>query len=296
MTTFISRNDGKEMLVFTEWPDGHVVCGMARSSSGKEGNDVTKTTFEYDVYAKRSTLPFYKYNLLLPKLQLKKKHGENEEEEEVIVSPPRSQFIQFGKDKTSSSKYSGGARETYSYTFTPPPLLGLEESSSTTRKKASMSSFLPSFFKKQITDNDNNNKKESKQNECQVRYTRYGESPPWYGIQRMCTLELVGTKQPHISQSTNVEETMKKVIPPTLFNLVQRTTPLFLNILQDRQGKEEEAFIHSTIASFQKKKLQIEPTVEEEEQQTLSNKMEEWMDSGWNVGKRIKRATSFSSV
>ena len=103
----------------------------------------------------------------------------------VIVAPKRSRLIQFGSgDGSVSSGGSGenkyGVRETYSYNFEGPTSSSLP--SSTTQSEPHPWKF---WVKKA---------QPSPVPPCSVRYTRYGEGPPWYGPGRYCTLELKGRR------------------------------------------------------------------------------------------------------
>ena len=54
---------------------------------------------------------------------------------------------------------------------------------------------------------------------CSLRYTRFGESPPWYGIGRMCTLELIGQK---VSSTLDV--------PPLVSRVAATQIPGFMSV------------------------------------------------------------------
>lgn len=61
-----------------------------------------------------------------------------------------------------------------------------------------------------------------------VRYTRYGEAPPWYAPGRMCTLDLLGTK---LDLPTNIQnlENQEKLLPSCIKWCMGRCHPSFMS-------------------------------------------------------------------
>lgn len=255
-TTFISRDNGNEMSVHTEWSDGRTILansdkGLDKSdwrikTEGKEpfmsdlispvSNNNDNNNFEYSVYAKgqkntksKSSMDKYIQKLIPTKRQvlyrqnLKNKSGEksgiNTIHDINTISPARTKFIQFGREDKDTENNKYGVRETYSYSWDSienssrllRPLVSLTENSplfvqracsqisKTLNKAESFVSEKMTFFKKNEADNVETSV--SSGSECSVRYTRYGECPPWYGPGRMCTLELVGRKVPSFSHA-----------------------------------------------------------------------------------------------
>jgi len=216
--TYISRNNGKEMIVFSERPDidneesiKNYVMGTAKQQHLLSTNGHS-TVFDFAIHVQKgiSDTP-----ILPPLKQLI-------DSDEVVISPPRSRLLQFGKGDGSSSsdrKY-GSVRETYTYTFDQNESVegGVSETSSSRdidMKNANRRRgfgrrgrrFKPSFssrmnqigqIKKQIKASkavDDSLVQQTEHNsKCSVRYTRYGEAPPWYAPGRSCTLELQGKR------------------------------------------------------------------------------------------------------
>ena len=172
--TFISR--GPEFAVFSER------SGDANERSGKpviigtvQPSEMSEHDIEYTIHARKSS-----EEPRLPTLRSK---------EEMTISPQRSRLIQFGKSEETGRKHDG-VRETYTYSFG-----NMQQAISSNGNDAkSRFKWLRRFEKDEPT----------LQNPQQhtVRYTRYGEAPPWYAPGRMCTLDLIG-KRVNISQKSN---------------------------------------------------------------------------------------------
>jgi len=214
--TYISRNNGKEMIVFSERPDidneeciKNYVMGTAKQHNLSSITNGQSTVFDFAIHGQKgiSDTP-----MLPPLKQLI-------DSDEVVISPPRSRLLQFGKGdgNISSDRKYGSVRETYTYTFDHIDLAegGVSESSTrdvdmknVNRRRGldRRKRFKPSFstrmnqigqIKKQIktgkaVDGESVQPKQPKK--CSVRYTRYGEAPPWYAPGRSCTLELQGKR------------------------------------------------------------------------------------------------------
>jgi hypothetical protein len=109
----------------------------------------------------------------------------------VVVAPKRSQLVQIG----ASYKGDGhrfGARETYSYTMGDSPV---------------QSPFWFAKFWQQRHDSP------------RVRYTRYGEGPPWYGPGKYCMLELQGRRVNSVTEA-----------PPLAASFAAQRVPGFLSV------------------------------------------------------------------
>jgi hypothetical protein len=181
-----SSNDHHEKEYFI----GHAAAQGTTSSSSRNDNSVLPT-FDFAILAQR------RGELVLPPL----KRSNNDQlsgglEDVEIISPRRSRFIHFGKGdgscsgsgsgSTISRKY-GSVRETYSYTFNNnaidnkhSPILDvfgwIQNKIMGVRRQKIQSPTVP------------------RPKECTVRYTRYGEAPPWYAPGRSCTLDLQGKR------------------------------------------------------------------------------------------------------
>jgi len=266
-TTFISRDNGQELDVHTEWSNGRSILAKADHAAGDKelnsdwgesnhessiltsldrgrkkntfaNNEVPINTFEYTVYAKGQRGLSSKATTETPKLGLtktqlielnKKKKGDNFDG--VTISPPRTRLIQFGSDKVTNDKY--GARESYSYSFPSQPLstssilslpfmnnapAAIKETLtalSHTYNKCSRCIKSKLYADSKYASDDSS----SEDSPCVVRYTRYGESPPWYGVGRMCTLELVGKKVSSLQH-----------VPPLIASLAAKNVPGFTSV------------------------------------------------------------------
>lgn len=143
-------------------------------------------------------------------------HGEEEEEEEASIAPKRAALIQFGMSRLES-KNKFGARETYAWSGLPYSTV----LSSETSKNRLLS--LPSlaFWKRKSNDEESKNvrnrgtdnstsRSKRRNNEknafgnASLRYTRYGEGPPFYAPGRMCMLELHAKKIDTLDQASSV--------------------------------------------------------------------------------------------
>jgi hypothetical protein len=204
--TYISRNNGTEMIVLSErggsiaessndhhekeYFIGHAAAQGTTSSSSRNDNSLLPT-FDFAILAQR------RGELVLPPLKKRSNDQLSGLEEDVeIISPRRSRFIQFGKGDGSSSSDSSGStisrkygsvRETYSYTFNNNDVID----------KHSPKLDVFGWIQNKIMG-DRRHKVQSSTvpvpNECTVRYTRYGEAPPWYAPGRSCTLDLQGKR------------------------------------------------------------------------------------------------------
>jgi hypothetical protein len=182
-TTIIAR--GKDLIVHSEFPDFKSLWGQAMLRQESDDDD----TLEFTVYTKRRS---DKSADSQPDLITLPQESTNSE---TTVSPKRSALIQFGSSSLEE-KHRFGARETYSYskntnTNTPPS---------------------NNWWWQRLGGGRHTSRHQS----CsRVKYTRYGEGPPFYAPGRMCSLELVGRRVESLQD-------------------VQRQSPLLHQLLQER--------------------------------------------------------------
>jgi hypothetical protein len=157
-TTYLSR--GTEFYVHSEWPNGQHLWGQTTTSSTR--NTMKNKNREFTIFTKRRSP---KSRLYLPDLTTKTapKTANNES---TIISPQRSALIQFGSSAMETQN-KFGARETYSLSSAPA-----------TEEKA------PNPWWRR--------RRQASTTESRLKYTRYGEGPPFYAPGRMCMLELQG--------------------------------------------------------------------------------------------------------
>jgi hypothetical protein len=154
-TTVSGRQNGKELIVHTEFPNGKCYWATAESldEPPRETSSGTRS-FDFTVYTKKrlADLPDSTKEIT---------------SEGVVVAPKRSKIIQFGAGpKLDGGRF--GARETYSYTMTKP-----QQTERGWKFWVKPKATLPS---------------------CSVKYTRYGEGPPWYGPGKYLSLEVKGRR------------------------------------------------------------------------------------------------------
>ena len=124
---------------------------------------------------------------------------------DVVAAPKRCQLIQFGtsskqqQQQPGSSTTTFGVRETYSYSTTCS-----SENSFRNRPRDWLDRLLRTTPPEQVS----------------MKYTRYGEGPPWYGTSgKYCMLELQGRKV------ASVEEA-----PPLAASIAAERVPGFLSV------------------------------------------------------------------
>jgi len=217
-TTFISTKSGKEMMIMTEFPDGHWIQSEASSTGfqgaeGEEEGDAVneRKPFEFTVYARRSGK---KESPVLPsiaKVQQKKSRNNKSSMKQV---PPRSKFIQFGKDDNTEDRRFG-ARETYSY------IMGNRDTRRGQRLRSILCETISNIKESSgLWDFETGSESTSDPSRsCTVRYTRYGEAPTWYGPGKMCTLELWGKRVESVADA-----------PPLAATLAATRIPGFLSV------------------------------------------------------------------
>jgi len=160
--TYISRNNGREMVVFSEFGgktdvdeigNGYDVCDGKKHyvmGSAQCGRDAS--SFSFAIQALKGTLDSDGDHVpMLPPLKHRSSDGSNE----VVISPPRSRLLQFGKGDESSGGNGAASERKYR---------SVRESYSYSMQESNEASDIPE------------------------------EAPPWYAPGRMCTLELHGRR------------------------------------------------------------------------------------------------------
>ena len=213
-TTFIAR--GQELLAHTEWPDRQSIWGRATRKRDPNNNDNSQgegtsrnhrqstnnksksKSFDFTIYARLKSANKKPEQLFDLTSQPSTNVLDEATSLSVVSSPRRAKLIEFGTG-SSQGKDKFGARETYSYTFDKKTAvangggflqwLGL--------RKTSTTATVPN---------------------CHVRYSRYGEGPPFFGPGRICSLELQGRRVNSLDD-----------LPPLTASVVaDRMSPLFL--------------------------------------------------------------------
>ena len=198
--TFIVR--GKDLTVISERGANTNETGDKRKPiiiGTVQPSEMSEDDFEYTIYARKTTEQ--------PRLPPLRSKGE------MTISPQRSRLIQFGKSEETGRKYDA-VRETYVYS-----LGNMQQTSAGDIDTESKSKWFKRFQKEQSTSPT------TKQHI--VRYTRYGEAPPWYAPGRMCTLDLIG-KRVDIPQISDDETSLTSIkLPPLIKWSVNKCTPSF---------------------------------------------------------------------
>lgn len=159
-TTVESRRNGTQLLCRSELPNGQCFWAKAEAMTSKRANGNNDNKSESSSKTWDFMLFTRKRTVPIPS---------EEEDNDASITPKRSRLIQFGiGPQQQDGKF--GARETYSYVLESAP------------RRRLLSHWLR--FRRQRPARSN----------CVVKYTRYGESPPWYGPGRYCLLELVGKR------------------------------------------------------------------------------------------------------
>lgn len=181
-------------------------CYWATTKGEDTKSDMSAdSSFDFTVYTKRRPTD-------LP--------TENEMTEDgVVVAPKRSKIFQFGASPKQDNLGRFGARETYSYTVTPAPL-----PEKGWKFWVKPQAELPS---------------------CAVKYTRYGEGPPWYGPGKYCSLELRGRRVDSLQDALPLVHSFAAQIPGFMQVHRRLDTP--------KEGED-------AISWFRKEGMQLEET------------------------------------
>ncbi|CAB9503239.1 expressed unknown protein [Seminavis robusta] len=259
-TTFIAR--GAQLIAHTEWPDRQSIWGMVTRTATTtttpttNADDQTTTkSFEFTIFARLKSLKTKPEELFdLTTTVPPTDDSNNSQVDAAVSSPKRSKLIEFGTG-SSRSKDKFGARETYSYTnipasgsLAPPTRRGWWG-----RPKTATTTTPP-----------------------QVRYSRYGEGPPFVGPGRTCTLELQGKRVSSVDD-----------LPPFLANVVaERLSPRFLTSVMNTSSSSSELpqwFRQS------ERLLQIQPDDDNEKARLLP---EQWRDRGQKAWHQVRQRVS----
>ena len=217
-TTYISRNGGREMMVVTEFPNGRCILAQAQVKPSldstvklkylddtmiadkffaqKSSGQSTSSVFEFNTYGKLRNAKAVDNSqpLKFPPLLNPESETQRREETQDKNKPARKTWVQFGPDDREVQNERYGALESYSF-YNMDAFETYNSGVDNEGKSKSAYHFLLEF-KNRITTKDESNTK-SGSDEIKypiVKYSRYGECPPWYGPNQMCTLELVGRR------------------------------------------------------------------------------------------------------
>jgi len=230
-TTYVSRNNGRSMSILTEFPNGNWVMG--RTDADGRGNEQSNfDTFDFAVYARMGgsggmSVKARNMPSLVPiridstsSKARRKSASSSSPGGSVVISPPRSKLIQFGKDN-SVERARYGVRETYSYDH-----MTAESIENGVAAAGDMRMSAPSNTRgigKQIGNLASRARQlllsSSKPATAAptVRYTRYGESPPWYRPSQPATLELRGKRIPSLESVPSLPSSIAARFVPGFF-------------------------------------------------------------------------------
>ena len=230
--TFVSRSDGKEMQIITEWPDGRWVESTASAglvageNNGNEYDQIFNSSkrnprqkkqfpFAYSAYVKRNgkgKLPIQVPLLSENKAKSDETIKNNNKKKKTPI--PRSKFIQFGKDEDSEN-HRFGARESYTYLMD-----NNDKISRSKRFTRSIKDTVSSIGEKiGLWDFNFDSRHGDSTSNSIVQYVRYGEAPPFYAPGKMCTLELVGKRVDSVTDA-----------PPLAATLAATRVPGFMSV------------------------------------------------------------------
>jgi hypothetical protein len=291
-STVVSRNNNptstgaSEWLVHSEFSNGRSIWSTAQSKEpivngnlvqtgggrGGRGNKKRPWSLEFMVYARPRFNTKQLPDLTTPPPPLQ---NATATAATTTISPGRAALIQFGQ---SAAENQGrfGVRETYHYT------MGGEDDNDSSNSNISPAA-LVKWFRKQTTRGAANDDTADSWPSCSVRYTRYGEGPPWYGPHRMCTLELTGKRIRDSSQA-----------PALAARFAAEQVPGFLSVhapipTQDSQAARAVDWFRGKGSAV----LQITPGDNDER-----NNRPVWMrkiqDGATSVVDRVREATAIS--
>jgi len=231
-TTYITSNNGRGLVIQTEFPNGRCVTAQATASPTRKSSE-TNSIMEFTTFSK---LTDSISSSLSPLLFQRSIDEDLSASSQVLYRPPRRRWIQFGSDSYRSLSERFGARETYSY-WNLDDLTSNKDSIESPRRRD-----LTLYLQKLQSDVLNNIniftrktgdntavavKQQSKKPEPAMKYTRYGECPPWYGPQQYCSLELVGRRVSSLQDA-----------PSLAAKSASLTIPDFMSFLQTKQCDE----------------------------------------------------------
>jgi hypothetical protein len=229
-TTYISSNNGRGLVIQTEFPNGRCVTAQATAPPTPKSSE-TNSIMEFTTFSKLTDSISSSLSPLLFPSSIDKDLSASSQ---VIYRPPRRRWIQFGPDTYKSLSERFGSRESYSY-WNLDDLASNTGSVESTRMRN-----LTLYLQKLQFDVLNNiniftgktgdntavaGKQQSKNPEPAIKYTRYGECPPWYGPHQYCCLELVGRRVSSLQDA-----------PSLAAKSASLTIPDFMSLLQTKQG------------------------------------------------------------
>jgi hypothetical protein len=180
-TTFIAR--GQELIAHTEWPDRQSIWGIAtrnilknNDDSNSKPADTSTKSFDFTIYARQKSAKKKQEQLFD---LTKPPRDPGSKDTAAVASPQRAKLIEFGTS-SSGGKDKFGARESYAYTI--QPMVARSSPSS------------GNIFQKLGLQQKQQEQPPETPISCQVRYSRYGEGPPFFGPGRICSLELQGRR------------------------------------------------------------------------------------------------------
>jgi hypothetical protein len=160
VTTASSQTDEKQIVLHTEFPNGSCYWAVTEPSTSLSPSDTLG--LDWNIYTTKRSKN-------LPEI------SEGSSNVDIVIAPKRSNLIQFGSNPSSGSGRFG-ARETYSYSI------------SQTQDSKRRSWLLGGV------------KASNKIPLCTMKYTRYGEGPPWFGLGKFMSLELKGQRVDSMDQ------------------------------------------------------------------------------------------------
>lgn len=304
VTTFISTQDGEGMVVMTEWPDGHwiqsdasSIGGIRKPTENEKGDESSsgRKYFEFTVYARRSGR---NETPVLPPYLSKTDQNAEGDSTSVLTVPPRSRFIQFGRDDNAEDRRYG-ARETYSY------LIGSGEMTRGDRLKSILREGLSNLKERVgLWDCDLMEKQSNMDphRSCTVRYTRYGEAPAWYGPGKMCTLELWGRRVESVADTPPLAATFAATripgflsvhasIPtgPDCDNVNRGTKPVSEKQMREQQAADEAAI--KAVSWFRGREASLPLEILKEDDHKES-RIETVVNIGLSLAQKVRAATS----
>ena len=196
-TTYVTFGDS--LLLHTEWPNTKCTWGIATTTTMENNNKKKKknhsdSSFDFNVFVKPNS----------PRVpNLSTLSSSTSSSKDVVVAPKRSQLIQFGttssQQQQAAANHQGkfGVRETYSYSTDSSP------NTLQSRPRDWLDRLLRTTPPEQVS----------------VKYTRYGEGPPWYGAGKYCMLELQGRRVASVQEA-----------PPLAASIAAERVPGFLSV------------------------------------------------------------------
>lgn len=198
---------------------GNAICNDQDYNSVHYGKypQQQQKTFGFTIFAKRRSTqsPLYLPDLTTTppppvpttnssnsqQQQKQQQHYPDNNERSMVVSPKRASWIQFGIGNMET-KHKFGVRETYTMTVRPNPL----------RRTGwfGWRALLGRRQKQQQRNAENPSKESLLLYLSRLKYTRYGEGPPFYAPGRMCMLELEAEPIDSLSEASVILQDLVK--------------------------------------------------------------------------------------